>query len=263
MITPKKRFGQNFLHDQNVINKIISAINPQQNQHILEIGPGLGALTKNILPIVKHLEAVEIDSDLISELKKECTSLGELIIYQEDALKFDFTKVTKNKCELRVIGNLPYNISSPLIFHLLDNIHYLYDMHFMLQKEIVERITAKPNNKIYGRLSVMVQYFCDAELLFIVNPNSFHPAPKVDSAFLRLIPRKKIETKANNINNLSKIVKQAFNQRRKTIQNSLKGLISEEQLISLEINPKFRAEQLSVDDFVRISNCYLKSKLSK
>ncbi len=258
---PRKRFGQNFLQDQNIVQKIITAIAPQEGQHIVEIGPGFGALTTQLLPIVKTMDAIELDRDLIPKLQNTCSNLGQLNIHQADVLKFDFKKLgratgratSQSPVRLRIIGNLPYNISTPLIFHLLKQIDCISDMHFMLQKEVVDRLAAQPGTKIYGRLSVMVQYFCQVTKLFTVPPSAFYPQPKVYSAFVRLIPHKKIPIPAKDIKILENVVKQAFSQRRKTIQNSLKKLISSEQLINLNINPKLRPEQLSVEDFVKIS----------
>jgi 16S rRNA (adenine1518-N6/adenine1519-N6)-dimethyltransferase len=253
-IKPRKRFGQNFLQDKNIILKIIEAIAPKKNDHIVEIGPGPGALTIQLLPILKTMDVIELDRDLVPKLQAVCRNLGELNIHQADALQFDFKKLIKNKHLLRIIGNLPYNISTPLIFHLLKQINYIHDMHFMLQKEVAQRLAAKPNNKNYGRLSVMVQYFCEVTELFIVSPRAFYPVPKVESALVRLIPHKKILLPAKNVSVLEKVVKLAFNQRRKMIQNCLKGSVSEEQFNSLNISSKLRPEQLSVEDFVKISN---------
>ena len=253
-IKPRKRFGQNFLQDKNIILKIIEAIAPKKTDHIVEIGPGLGALTVQLLPVLKTMDVIELDRDLIPKLQTACRNLGKLNIHQADALQFDFKKLVKNKHLVRVIGNLPYNISTPLIFHLLKQINCIHDMHFMLQKEVARRLAAKPNHKDYGRLSVMVQYFCEVTELFIVNPHAFYPVPKVKSALVRLVPRKKILLPAKDISILEKVVKLAFNQRRKMISNCLKDIVSNEQFSSLNINPKLRPEQLSVEDFVKIGN---------
>lgn len=253
-IKPRKRFGQNFLQDKNIILKIIEAIAPIKTDHIVEIGPGLGALTVQLLPILKTMDVIELDRDLIPKLQTTCRNLGKLNIHQADALQFDFKKLVKNKQLLRVVGNLPYNISTPLIFHLLKQINYIRDMHFMLQKEVARRLAAKPNNKDYGRLSVMVQYFCEITELFTVGPHAFYPVPKVESALVRLVPHEKILLPVKDISILEKVVKLAFNQRRKMISNCLKGLVSNEQFNSLNIDLKLRPEQLSVEDFVRISN---------
>ncbi|KPJ67460.1 MAG: rRNA methyltransferase [Coxiella sp. DG_40] len=253
-IKPRKRFGQNFLQDKNIILKIIEAIAPKKTDHIVEIGPGLGALTVQLLPVLKTMDVIELDRDLIPKLQTACRNLGKLNIHQADVLQFDFKKLVKNKHLVRVIGNLPYNISTPLIFHLLKQISYIRDMHFMLQKEVAQRLAAKPNRKDYGRLSVMVQYFCGVTELFTVSPHAFYPVPKVDSALVRLVPHKKILLPAKDVSVLEKIVKLAFNQRRKMISNCLKDIVSNEQFRILNIDPKLRPEQLSVGDFVKISN---------
>ncbi len=250
----RKRFGQNFLQDKNIIARIIAAIAPHKNEHIVEIGPGLGALTTSLLPIIKSMDAVELDRDLIPKLENICRDLGELTIHQADVLKFDFATLALAKNSLRIVGNLPYNISTPLLFHLLQQIDYIQDMHFMLQKEVAERIAASSGTKNYGRLSIMIQYFCEVEILVQVPPTAFYPVPKVDSAVVRLIPHKKIATPAKNIDNLEKLVKQAFSKRRKTLHNNLKGLITDEQLQQLGIDPQIRAERLEVADFVKLSN---------
>lgn len=247
----KKRFGQHFLRDQGVIQKIIHEINPSETDCIAEIGPGLGALTFPLLDRLDKINVVEIDRDVIARLEK--MNNAKLIIHSEDALKFDYKKLVDNKL-LRVVGNLPYNISTPLIFHLLESTEIIQDMHFMLQNEVVQRITAKPGTKTYGRLSVMVQYHCNAEYLFFVGPESFDPPPKVDSAILRLTPWKKPPFKANDHKHLASLVASAFSMRRKTLRNNLKKIISAEQIESLGIDPSLRAETLSVEDFVRLSN---------
>lgn len=251
-IYPKKHFGQHFLHDQNIIAKIIAAINPKEGEHFVEIGPGLGALTTHVLPLVKNIDVIEIDRDVIPQLQANCKDLGDLRIHQQDVLTFDFASLHFPK--IRLIGNLPYNISTPLLFHINKKINKIKDMHFMLQKEVAERICAKPGNKIYGRLSVMVQYYCEAELLFTLGPGAFTPPPKVDSAFIKLIPRTKHIPEATNEKLFADVVAQAFSQRRKTIANSLKKFVTLAQLEKLEIDPKLRAEDLSVADFVMISN---------
>lgn len=253
-VKPRKRFGQNFLQDKNIIQKIIKAIAPKKTDHIVEIGPGLGALTIQLLPILKNMDVIELDRDLVPKLQTACRNLGELNIHQADALRFDFKKLVKNEHLLRIVGNLPYNISTPLIFHLLEQIDCICDMHFMLQKEVAQRLAAKPNNKNYGRLSVMVQYCCRVKELFTVSSHAFYPVPKVESALVYLVPHKKISLPAKNISALEEIVKLAFNQRRKMIQNCLKGSVSKEQFSNLNISPKLRPEQLSVEDFVKISN---------
>lgn len=248
---PRKRFGQNFLQSPHVIQQIINTINAQPNDHLIEIGPGLGALTQFLLTQVNHLDVIEIDRDLASQLT---TSLGhsqKLTIYTEDVLNFDFNVFTTKK--MRIVGNLPYNITTPLIFHLLNFQSKIQDMHFMLQKEVVDRLCAKPNCKDYGRLSIMAQYHCEAEYLFSVDPSAFYPPPKVNSAVVRLIPRP-FPCLATNITLLQTITRDAFNLRRKTLANALKSYLDAEDFIKLDLNPTHRPEVLSVSDFVKISN---------
>jgi 16S rRNA (adenine1518-N6/adenine1519-N6)-dimethyltransferase len=245
---PRKRFGQNFLKDQRVIENIVEEISPRLNDNMVEIGPGQGALTFALLPQVNHLDVIEIDRDLVEALIKR--NEKKLTIYSADALMFDFASL--NKKDLRIVGNLPYNISTPLIFHLLTFTKNIFDMHFMLQKEVVERLCAKTSTADYGRLSVMVQYFCEVEYLLDVPPEAFYPKPAVDSAIVRLIPKHELLVK--NINNFSELVKQAFSQRRKTLRNNLKPMVSDEVFKKLAIDPQRRAETLSVNEFVAIAN---------
>ena len=246
----KKRFGQNFITDQSIISSLIEAINPLQNQLIIEIGPGLGALTKPLLKKINHLHVVEIDRDIVSWMQNEYSSAA-LTIHNIDALKFDFTTFGEN---LRVVGNLPYNISTPILFHLLDNVSHITDMHFMLQKEVVERMVASPSTPAYGRLSVMLQYHLKMDYLITVPPESFEPAPKVESAFVRCVPHETIPFIAKDKEHFAKIVLAAFGQRRKTLRNTLKGLLDDDGFIALGIDSQKRAENLSVADFVAISN---------
>jgi 16S rRNA (adenine1518-N6/adenine1519-N6)-dimethyltransferase len=248
----KKHFGQNFLHDGNIIRKIIQVLNLTATDNVIEIGPGLGALTQAVLPIVKHLHVVELDADVIPHLQQACQGLGELTIHHTDALQFDITQI--NLSPLRVIGNLPYNISSPLLFHLVEYAKDIKDMHFMLQKEVVERMAAVPSTNDYGRLSVMLQYHCQVKHLFNVPPGAFRPAPKVDSAFVRLIPHAQLPYPVTDYQLFTNIVKAAFAQRRKTIRNSLKPYFTAEQMQALNIDPQARAENLTVADFATLSN---------
>lgn len=249
----KKRFGQHFLNDSSVIEKLIYEIIPKRSEKFVEIGPGLGALTFPLLNKLDKLDVVEIDRDVIARLNQK--NLANLSIHGVDALKFEFSGLlTDSKEKLRVVGNLPYNISTPLIFHLLNSKHSILDMHFMLQNEVVQRITASPSNKSYGRLSVMVQYHCQTEYLFFVGPESFDPPPKVDSAILRLIPWKNPPYKASDETHLEKLVAQAFSMRRKTLRNNLKKIINSEHINELGIDPNLRAENLTVSDFVTLSN---------
>jgi 16S rRNA (adenine1518-N6/adenine1519-N6)-dimethyltransferase len=252
MHKPRKRFGQNFLHDASVIQRIISVIQPATGQNMVEIGPGEGALTEELLPIVGHLDVVELDRDLVPHLRNTLADKGELVIHQADALKFDFASLSKGKHQLRIIGNLPYNISTPLLFHLLTTSEAIMDMHFMLQKEVVERITAVPGSKVYGRLTVMINYYCESELLFLVKPDSFRPPPKVDSAIVRLVPHNKPPVDVNP-NDLSSLVSKAFAQRRKTLRNNLKGILDAEDIQALGIDPGIRPEQLSLKDFASLT----------
>jgi len=247
----KKRFGQHFLNDQFVIQKIINEIHPSKTDCMVEIGPGLGALTFPLLDKLDTLNVIEIDRDVIARLKQKNNT--KLIIHSSDALDYDFNALA-NEQALRVVGNLPYNISTPLIFHLLESAQIIQDMHFMLQNEVVQRITAQPGSKSYGRLSVMVQYHCQTEYLFFVGPESFDPPPKVDSAILRLSPWKKRPFKANDEKKLSILVAKAFSMRRKTLRNNLKNIIDTKQIESLGIDPSLRAETLKVSDFVQLSN---------
>ena len=254
MIQPRKRFGQHFLHDPAVLDHIVSAIHPHESDCMVEIGPGLGALTKRLLPLLKQLEVVELDRDLIPVLIEDCQSLGNLIMHQADALKFDFSSLTTTPRSLRVVGNLPYNISTPLLFHLLDNASIIQDMHFMLQKEVVDRIVAKPDTSAYGRLSVMVQSRCEAISLFNVGRGAFTPPPKVESAVIRLIPYENPPFAIADPELFEQIVRAAFGQRRKTLRNSLKAFITPEQWEILPLDPMLRAEQLSVENFAVLSN---------
>ena len=251
----RKRFGQNFLIDNYVIENIIRALQLKAQDRIIEIGPGRGALTKPLFDAVQHLEVIELDRDLATALH---TSFGKsLTIYTEDALSFDFKKLVQDESslkKLKIVGNLPYNISTPLIFHLLSFADSIESMHFMLQKEVVDRLIAGPNHRDYGRLSIMVQYYCKTEWLFQVPPSAFYPAPKVESAFVRLIPHPSLPFPARNLLLLQDIVRIAFNQRRKTLSNALKVYLSSDDFATLQLNPKSRPENLSVEDYVKISN---------
>lgn len=249
---PKKRFGQNFLTDSGIIASLVSAISPLADDLMVEIGPGLGALTQPLLQKLNHLHVVELDRDIVSWMQNHYAS-NSITIHNADALKFDFTSLAGSK-KLRVTGNLPYNISTPILFHLLDNLPHIVDMHFMLQKEVVERMVAEPSTSAYGRLSVMLQYHLQMEYLFTVPPEAFEPAPKVESAFVRAIPYDVLPHHAENEPLFAKIVLSAFGQRRKTLRNTLKGLLDDEGFIALHINPQLRAENLSVGQFVSIAN---------
>ena len=251
---PRKRFGQNFLHDKMVIQRIVNSINPRQGDHIVEIGPGEGALTELVLDKIGAMDVVELDRDLIPLLKIRFVLNDGLNIHQADALKFNFCQLQKDEKKLRIIGNLPYNISTPLLFHLFDNSHCIQDMHFMLQKEVVDRIVANPGDSAYGRLSIMLRYFCHAEYVFTVKPGAFRPAPKVDSAIVRLVPHDKPPVEINNFDEFSKLVNFSFTQRRKTLRNILKGKLDVEQIEALDIEPTIRPERLSLEDFTKLAN---------
>jgi 16S rRNA (adenine1518-N6/adenine1519-N6)-dimethyltransferase len=256
----KKRFGQNFLTDQAIISSLIEAINPQKNQTIVEIGPGLGALTKPLLKRIDHLHVVEIDRDIVSWMQTEYArpsyANNHITTHNVDALKFNFSELGD---QLRVTGNLPYNISTPILFHLLDNLAHIADMHFMLQKEVVERMVAQPSTPSYGRLSVMLQYHLSMEYLITVPPEAFEPAPKVESAFVRCVPHTNLPFIAKDTVLFAKIVMAAFGQRRKTIRNTLKEFLQDDDFVHLSLNPQLRAENLSVKNFVDISNfCCIK-----
>lgn len=251
----KKRFGQNFLTDQSIISSLIAAINPKPEEIIIEIGPGLGALTKPLLKKINHLHVVEIDRDIVTWMQNEYAK-NSVTIHNVDALKFDFSTLGSN---IRVVGNLPYNISTPILFHLLDNLAHITDMHFMLQKEVVERMVASPSSPAYGRLSVMLQYHLQMEYLITVPPEAFDPAPKVESAFVRCIPHTTLPFVANDENLFAKIVLAAFGQRRKTIRNTLKAFLNQGDFDQLSLDSQLRAENLSVKNFVAISN-YIHNK---
>lgn len=250
----RKRFGQHFLKDSFILQKIISSINPQKRDKILEIGPGQGALTELLINACDKLILVEIDRDLVTLLQNKYSLLENIKIYQLDALQLDLEILNTKKNSLRIIGNLPYNISTPLLFHLFSQIEFISDMHFMLQKEVVLRLTAPVRSSNYSRLSVMAQLFCDNTLLFNVPSKTFTPPPKVESAFVRLIPKRTVIKSLNNLDKFSIIVKEAFSYRRKKIANALKKLIPNEQWGIIGINPEARPQELTVDDFIKISN---------
>jgi len=250
----RKRFGQNFLHDPYIISKIVGAIHPQPTDCLVEVGPGMGALTEPLLEASGKLNVVELDRDLIPILRTKFFNYPEFKIYEGDALKFDFSQLLEPGQRLRIVGNLPYNISTPLIFHFLSHHAQVQDMHFMLQKEVVERLGAVPGNGDYGRLSIMAQYYCKVEPLFIVGPGSFNPPPKVDSAIVRMIPYETLPIQAKDVKTLERVVREAFNMRRKTIRNTLKNLISADQLAELGIDTGLRPEVLTLQQYVTIAD---------
>ncbi|MBT5332232.1 MAG: 16S rRNA (adenine(1518)-N(6)/adenine(1519)-N(6))-dimethyltransferase RsmA [Porticoccaceae bacterium] len=248
----RRRFGQNFLHDVGIISAIGNAIAPAASDHLVEIGPGLGALTAELIGRADKLTLIELDRDLIPRLEQRFADQPNWQIISSDALDIDFTDLAHGG-KIRVVGNLPYNISTPLIFHLLEHVSVLKDMHFMLQKEVVQRLTAEPNSGAWGRLAIMVQYFCDAEYLLDVPPSAFDPAPKVDSAVVRLTPRAPSLT-AKSLDNLELLVKTAFSQRRKTLRNTLKTLFNADQLLGFGIDPGARPENLTLEQYVHLAN---------
>lgn len=251
---PRKRFGQNFLHDPGVIQRIHASISAQPGERVVEIGPGQGAITQGLLTAVGTLDVVELDRDLIAPLRERLGPLGELRIHHCDALGFDLCQLAAPGERVRVVGNLPYNISTPLLFHFLDQADCLLDLHLMLQKEVVDRIVADPGDKIYGRLSVMVQSRCSASRLFKIGPGAFTPAPKVESAFLRLRPLRPTPHPIADPALHARIVAAAFGQRRKTLRNSLSGLIDQALFDAADINPTQRAENIDVAGYARLAN---------
>lgn len=256
----KKRFGQNFLIDQSIIAKIINAGDFKHNDFVFEIGPGLTALTKPLLSLLSELNVVEIDNDVIpvlNELKE--TSKNHLNIYHQDALKTDFNDLfSKHNQKAKIIGNLPYNISTPLLIKLIQLTDQINSMIFMLQKEVIDRICATENQKAYGRLSVIIQYFCNVQRVVIAPPSAFRPQPKVTSEVIKLTPKEN-RLALIDFKLFETVVREAFQQRRKTISNSLKKLISQEELKNLAIDPKLRAENLNLNNYVEISNYLAKT----
>jgi len=248
----RKRFGQHFLHDRGIIQRILAALDPQSGETIVEIGPGLGALTRPLLERCAPLHVVELDRDLAARLRAEFPP-DRLVVHEADALKFDFCALAAGG-KLRIVGNLPYNISTPLLFHLLDQGECISDMLFMLQKEVVERMAATAGDKDYGRLSVMIQWRLQVEKLFDVRSGAFTPPPKVDSAVVRLTPHTVPPVTIDNAETFARVVRAAFSQRRKTLRNTLKGLLAPEAMQALGIDPMRRAETLSLAEFARLAN---------
>ncbi|MFH0341344.1 MAG: 16S rRNA (adenine(1518)-N(6)/adenine(1519)-N(6))-dimethyltransferase RsmA [Chromatiales bacterium] len=252
-VRAKKRFGQHFLRDREVLARLLGVIHPHPGQCVAEIGPGTGALTRPLLLALGELHVVEIDAQLAEALRAELAACGRLMVHAIDALKFPFSSLAGEGRRLRIVGNLPYNISTPLLFHLLSESQCIEDMVFMLQREVAERITTSPGTRQYGRLSVMVQYLCESEILFDVPPAAFDPLPKVYSSVLRLAPRRTPLPVADR-NLFDDLVRKAFSLRRKTLRNALKGWVDESVLRSAGIDPDSRAETLAPSDYVRLSN---------
>jgi 16S rRNA (adenine1518-N6/adenine1519-N6)-dimethyltransferase len=248
----RKRFGQNFLTDDHILNNIIDVIGPRKGEVMVEIGPGLAAMTARLLKSLDHMHVVELDRDLVARLEKAYPR-ERLTVHAGDALKFDFASIpVPDGQKLRVVGNLPYNISSPLLFHLAQYAPAVQDQHFMLQKEVVERMVAEPGSKVYGRLSVMLQWLYDMDLLFVVPPTAFDPPPKVDSAIVRMIPR--AQPLAVDGARLEAVVQKAFSQRRKVIRNCVAGMFTEAQLMEAGIDPGTRPETVSLEQYVALAN---------
>lgn len=249
---PRKRFGQNFLTDEAVLHDIIRAIDPQPDDAMVEIGPGLGAMTQRLLASLRQLHVVELDRDLVARLGKRFSPL-QLVVHAADALQFDFASIPLPAGKkLRVVGNLPYNISSPLLFHLAQIAPLVQDQHFMLQKEVVERMAAAPGGKTYGRLSVMLQWQYRMEMLFIVPPAAFDPPPQVESAVVRMLPL--AEPLPCDRRRLEQVVSKAFSQRRKVLRNCVAGMFNENELIDAGLDPQARPETVPVEQFVALAN---------
>ena len=249
----KKHLGQNFLHEQSIIDKIVQAVNPKSGDRLVEIGPGQGAITFPLLDRHGELTVIEFDRDLIAPLTEAARSHGDLTVVHRDVLKVDFGALADGG-RIRLVGNLPYNLSSPILFHALDHAAAISDMTFMLQKEVVERMASGPGSKVYGRLSVMLQAYCTVTPLFTVPPEAFRPAPKVDSAVVRLVPLPPESIAVRDRGSFERVVRDAFGQRRKTLRNALSKLCDAGAIEAAGIRPDARAEQIEVGDFIRLAN---------
>ena len=249
----RKRFGQNFLIDERVIQRIVDVINPKDDQLLLEIGPGRAALTAPLAASGVELHLIELDRDLVAFLAARFKDNPNLFLHQADALAVDFSRLTGNR-PFRLVGNLPYNISTPLLFHVLQWNNLIIDMHFMLQQEVVNRMAAEPGSKAWGRLSIMCQYFCRVTSLFIVPAESFSPAPRVQSAIVRLVPHREPPVRIDSMPAFERLVSQAFSMRRKTLRNCMRGLIEAEQIEAAGIDPSVRPETLNLQQFAKLSN---------
>ncbi len=254
----RRRFGQNFLHDPGVIRRIVEAVAPKPGESLVEIGPGQGAITAGLLRASQRLVALELDRDLVAALEQRFAAEGGFRLIETDALRFDFASLADGLRQLRVTGNLPYNISTPLLFHLLDQSQWIRDMHFMLQKEVVERMAADPGSKTYGRLSVAVQLRCRVEPLFAVGSGAFRPSPKVDSAVVRLTPYDTPPHAAQDPGLLAEILARCFSMRRKTLRNGLRDWLTGDEIQALGIDPGDRPEQLAPEQFVALANASCK-----
>ncbi len=250
----RKRFGQNFLNDPYIIDGIVSAINPRPGQNLVEIGPGLGAITEPVGQLVDKFSVIELDRDLAERLRNHPDLGKKLTIHEGDAMRFDFNELVKPNNKLRIFGNLPYNISTPLMFHLFEFHQHIEDMHFMLQKEVVNRLAAGPGSKAYGRLTVMAHYYCKVVPVLEVPPTAFVPPPKVDSAVVRLVPYETLPHPCKDLKWLDRVCREGFNQRRKTVRNCYKSLMDVATLESLGINPSLRPENITLEQFVTMAN---------
>lgn len=258
---PRKRFGQNFLHDPATIERIVRTVAPREDDTLVEIGPGLGALTVPLLQAAGRLHVIEIDRDLIPALEQRCRGLGELSAHQADALRFDYCTLAPAGGRLRIVGNLPYNISTPLLFRLLAQRGCIRDMHFMLQREVVQRLGADAGSRAYGRLSVMIQYHCRVTPLFTIGRGAFRPPPQVESAFVRLEPYERPPAPVRDEKTLQRLVTQAFSARRKTLRNALKGLVDETRIRACGIDPRRRPEELTLAEFAALSDAATEQNL--
>ncbi|GAB2504352.1 16S rRNA (adenine(1518)-N(6)/adenine(1519)-N(6)) -dimethyltransferase RsmA [Pseudoxanthomonas sangjuensis] len=250
----KKQLGQHFLHERGFIEKIVLAVNPQPGDRLVEIGPGQGAITFPLLDRHGELTVIEFDRDLIFPLTEAARAHGTLEVIHRDVLEVDFTRLASDGRKLRLVGNLPYNLSSPILFHALEHAAAIVDMHFMLQKEVVDRMAAEPGSKVYGRLSVMLQAHCRVVPLLTVPPGAFRPPPKVDSAVVRLLPKPASEIGVRDPKRFEEVVRAAFGQRRKTLRNALSGTCTAEQIEAAGLRPDARAEQIEVEGFVKLAN---------
>jgi 16S rRNA (adenine1518-N6/adenine1519-N6)-dimethyltransferase len=254
----KKHLGQHFLHDRRIIDNIVLAVDPQPGDRLVEIGPGQGAITFPLLDRHGELTVIEFDRDLIFPLTEAARAHGTLEVIHRDVLTVDFTALARNAgvegSQIRLVGNLPYNLSSPILFHALDHAIAIRDMHFMLQKEVVDRMAAGPGSKVYGRLGVMLQAYCHVTPLFDVPPGAFRPPPKVDSAVVRLVPRKPETIEVQDPELFSAVVRDAFGQRRKTLRNALSNQCDATTIEAAGVRPDARAEQIEVADFIRLAN---------
>lgn len=247
---PRRRFGQNFLVDPHYVARIVAAVDARPGDNLVEIGPGLAALTGSLIECAGHITAIEIDRDLAARLRQQYPA-SQLTLHEADALSFDFAQLGS---DLRVVGNLPYNISTPLLFHLFERERHLRDLHIMLQREVIARMTARPGTKDYGRLTVMVQSRFAVTRLFVVPPGAFRPAPQVDSAVARLVPLGSARPAILDEALFAQVVSAAFGQRRKTLRNALATLTDASTLQSAQVDPAARGETLGVADFVRLAN---------